>query len=79
LVMAAGAFHCAASMLRTIAAVKKKNDQIDAGKIADCLRCYLLPECGNGERAGLTLSRRFSWDFAGRRPYSTYLDLAIQK
>jgi hypothetical protein len=26
-------------MLRAIAASKKKNDRIDAGKIADCLRC----------------------------------------
>ena len=32
-------------MLRAIAASKKKNDSIDAGKIADCLRCDLLPEC----------------------------------
>jgi len=32
-------------MLRGIAAAKKKNDSIDAGKIADCLRCDLLPEC----------------------------------
>jgi transposase len=26
-------------MLRAIAAAKRKNDRIDAGKIADCLRC----------------------------------------
>jgi transposase len=32
-------------MLRTIAAAKKKNDKVDAGKIADCLRCDFLPEC----------------------------------
>ena len=32
-------------MLRVIAAAKKKNDRIDAGKIADCLRCDFLPEC----------------------------------
>ena len=32
-------------MLRAIAAAKKKNDRIDAGKIADCLRCDVLPEC----------------------------------
>jgi len=31
--------------LRAIAAAKKKNDRIDAGKIADCLRCDFLPEC----------------------------------
>lgn len=32
-------------MLHAIAASKKKNDRIDAGKIADCLRCDFLPEC----------------------------------
>ena len=32
-------------MLRAIALAKKKNDRIDAGKIADSLRCDLLPEC----------------------------------
>jgi hypothetical protein len=32
-------------MLRAIAASKKKNDRIDAGKIADCLRCDFLPKC----------------------------------
>jgi hypothetical protein len=32
-------------MLRAIAAAKKKNDRIDAGKIADCLRCDFLREC----------------------------------
>src|ERR1700731_2863416 len=32
-------------MLRAIAAAKKKNDRIDASKIADCLRCNFLPEC----------------------------------
>jgi transposase len=32
-------------MLRAIAAAKKKNDRIDAGKITDCLRCDFLPEC----------------------------------
>jgi transposase len=31
-------------MLRAIAAAKK-NDRIDAGKVADCLRCDFLPEC----------------------------------
>lgn len=33
------------AMLRAIAASKKKNDRIDARKIADLLRCDLLPEC----------------------------------
>jgi transposase len=32
-------------MFWAIAASKKKNDRIDAGKIADCLRCDFLPEC----------------------------------
>jgi hypothetical protein len=32
-------------MLRAIAAAKKKNDQIDASKIAGCLRCGFLLEC----------------------------------
>ncbi len=32
-------------MLRAIAAAKKKNDRIDAEKIADLLRVDLLPEC----------------------------------
>jgi transposase len=32
-------------MLRAIAAAKKKNDRIDASKIADGLRCDFLPEC----------------------------------
>src|SRR3989454_1343273 len=32
-------------VLRAIALAKKKNDRIDAGKIADCLRCNFLPEC----------------------------------
>src|ERR1700751_5972019 len=32
-------------MVRAIAVAKKKNDRIDAKKIADCLRCDFLPEC----------------------------------
>ena len=32
-------------MLRAIAAAKRKNDKINASKIADCLRCDFLPEC----------------------------------
>jgi transposase len=31
-------------MLRAIAVAKKKNDRIDASKIADCLRCDFLPD-----------------------------------
>src|SRR5437588_1836269 len=32
-------------MLKAIAASKKKNDRVDARKVADLLRCDLLPEC----------------------------------
>jgi transposase len=32
-------------MLKAIATSKKKNDKVDARKIADLLRCNLLPEC----------------------------------
>jgi hypothetical protein len=32
-------------ILRAIAAVRNKNERIDAHKIADCLRCDFLPEC----------------------------------
>jgi transposase len=31
-------------MLRAIAAARRKNDRIDASKIADCLRCDFVPE-----------------------------------
>jgi len=34
-----------AGMLRAIAASKKKNDQINASKTADCLRCDFLAQC----------------------------------
>ena len=32
-------------MLGVIAVAKKKNDRVDASKIADCLRCDFLPAC----------------------------------
>jgi transposase len=32
-------------MIRAIAASKKKNDRVDAAKLADLLRCDLFPEC----------------------------------
>src|SRR6267143_7227848 len=32
-------------MLKAIAASKKKNDTLDARKIADLVRCHLLPAC----------------------------------
>ena len=38
-------------MLRAIAAAKKKNDRIDASKLADCMRCDFLPECHMMPRA----------------------------
>jgi transposase len=33
------------SMMKSIAAAKKKNDRLDARKIADLVRCNLLPAC----------------------------------
>ena len=33
------------SMMKAISASKKKNDQLDARKIADLVRCNLLPAC----------------------------------
>jgi len=36
---------CPSRMLKAITAAKKKNDAADAEKIADLLRCILLPEC----------------------------------
>ena len=39
-------------MLRAIAAAEKKNDRIDAGKIADCLRCVGLVSDKCGGAAG---------------------------
>jgi hypothetical protein len=41
----ASAIASALRMLRAIAAAKKKNDQIDASKLAGCLKCDFLPEC----------------------------------
>src|SRR5215469_7069001 len=38
-------YYIGLDVLRAIALAKKKNDRIDAGKIADCLRCDFLPEC----------------------------------
>lgn len=32
-------------MLKAIATGKKKNDQVDARKISDLLRCGYFPEC----------------------------------
>jgi transposase len=44
-VRATGEGSASTDAARAIAAAKKKNDRIDAGKIADCLRCDFLPEC----------------------------------
>ena len=35
-------------MMKAIAASKKKNDRVDARKVADLLRCDLLPEFFTG-------------------------------
>src|SRR5258705_6828787 len=42
-------------MLRAIAAAKKKNDRIDASKLANCLRCDHGTDVGAGDRGCLTL------------------------
>jgi len=44
-------------MLRAIAAAKRKNDRIDAAKIADCLRCDFLPECHMASTCGSSSKR----------------------
>src|SRR5438046_585777 len=38
------------AMLQAIAAGKKKNDRVDARKIADLLRCDYFPECHMASR-----------------------------
>jgi Transposase len=50
-------------MLRAIAAAKKKNDQIDASKLADCLRCDFLPECHMMPRAILDRRRTLRYRY----------------
>jgi transposase len=52
-------------MLRAIAASKKRNDRIDAGKIADCLRCDFHPnangihrDSGSASHAAVSASDR---------------------
>lgn len=44
-------------MLKAITAAKKKNDNADAEKIADLLRCNLLPECYMAPEAHRNLRR----------------------
>jgi hypothetical protein len=53
-------------MLRAIAAAKKKNDTIDASKIADCLRCDFLPECHMASTAIRDRRRAVPGDFCTR-------------
>jgi transposase len=55
-------------MLGASAAAKKKNDRIDASKIADCLRCDFLPEC-----------RRASTEIRGRRRTLRYRYLLVRQ
>ena len=55
-------------MLRAIAAAKKKNDKIDASKIADCLRCDFLPEC-----------HMASTEIRDRRRTLRYRDLVVKQ
>jgi transposase len=55
-------------MLRAITAAKKKNDRVDAGKIADCLRCDFLPEC-----------RMFSIEIRDQRRSLRYRHLLVRQ
>ena len=45
------------SMMKAISAAKKKNDRLDARKIADLVRCDLLPKCYVGPREMRELRR----------------------
>jgi transposase len=45
------------AMMRAIGASKKKNDRLDARKIADMVRCNLLPECYMAPRETRELRR----------------------
>ena len=58
-------------MLRAIAASKRKNDRIDAGKICDCLRCDFLPECYMASTAIRERRRTLRW---GRMMMQTTFD-----
>ena len=49
------------AMMRAIAASKKKSDRLDAGKIADLVRCDLLPECYMAPRELRDLRRELRW------------------
>jgi hypothetical protein len=45
-------------MLQAIAAGKKKNDRVDARKIADLLRCDYFPECHMAPRESVDRAPR---------------------
>jgi transposase len=49
------------AMMRAIAASKKKNDRLDARKIADLVRCDLLPACSMAPREMRDLRRELRW------------------
>jgi len=49
------------AMMRAIAASKKKNDRLDASRIADLVRCDLLPECYMASREVRDLRRELRW------------------
>jgi len=49
------------AMMRAIAASKKKNDRLDARKVADLVRCDLLPECYMAPREIRDLRRSLRW------------------
>jgi hypothetical protein len=54
------------TMLKAIAASKKKNDKVDSRKIADLLRCNLLPECYMAPSATRHLRRVLQAPLAAR-------------
>jgi hypothetical protein len=61
-------------MPRAIAAAKKKNDRIDANKIADGLRCDFLPDCSS--RAPHPARPRFPMgDKCGNRTVGTKISV----
>jgi len=47
--------------LKAIAASKKKNDRLDAAKLADMLRCNLLPECYMASQRNRDLRRQMRY------------------
>ena len=59
------------SMMKAISAAKKKNDRLDARKIADLVRCDLLPKCYVGTREMRELRRML-------RFRNTVVDHAVQ-